>query len=86
MEDWAHGVELWSLDLSQVLLRGDASFDGVRDLSDAIEILSCFFLGSTCPTTACGLDANGDSRPDISDAISLLGFLFLGDDPPPPCF
>ncbi|MBN1443499.1 MAG: hypothetical protein JXA90_12385, partial [Planctomycetes bacterium] len=66
-------------------LRGDANSDGSQDISDAIYILSCLFLGGPCPTSACAADSNNDGSRDISDAVFLLSFLFLGGPAPAPC-
>ncbi|MBN1459431.1 MAG: hypothetical protein JXA57_07830 [Armatimonadetes bacterium] len=66
--------------------RGDANDDGAADISDAIFILSRFFLGGEAPGCMAAVDANGDGGTDLSDAVYSLGFLFLGDPPPPPPF
>ncbi len=66
-------------------LRGDANGDGRRDVSDAIALLECLFLGHACPAESCGIDVNSDAKGDVSDAISLLGFLFLRGAAPDPC-
>jgi hypothetical protein len=63
--------------------RGDANGDGPVDLSDAVAILGCQFLGSACPGCADAADANDDGRLDIGDAIWLLNWSFLGASPPP---
>ena len=62
--------------------RGDANDSGAVDLSDAVAILGCKFLGEPCPTCRDAADANDDGLLDISDAIRILGFLFVGAPPP----
>lgn len=66
--------------------RGDASADGVFDISDAIFVLSHLFLGLAGETTCLGaLDINDDEMVDTSDAIFALVSQFLGaGDPAPP--
>ncbi len=67
-------------------LRGDANDDGARNLSDAVFILTCKFLGGRCPDCRDAGDSNDDGLLDVSDAIHLLGFLFLGGPRPPAPF
>lgn len=64
-------------------LRGDANDDGNIDLSDAIKILLCKFVGEPCPECRDAMDANDDGRDDVSDAITILTFLFRGGNAPP---
>jgi hypothetical protein len=64
-------------------VRGDANFDGVLDISDAVKLLhSQFTDGATLRCDDAG-DANDDGEIDISDPIHILGYLF-GEGPPPP--
>ncbi len=84
--DAAHGTELWALVLDgSVALRGDANGDARLDISDAVSILGCLFLGRPCPALECGTDVNDDGASDISDAVFLLQYLFLGGPPPAGC-
>jgi len=62
--------------------RGDANGDGGVDISDAVGLLGCKFLGEKCPACRDAADVNDDGELDISDAIGILGFLFLGGDAP----
>jgi L-ascorbate metabolism protein UlaG (beta-lactamase superfamily) len=64
-------------------LRGDANADGTSDLSDAISMLFCNFLGTSCTDCPDAADANDDGKRDVSDPIYLLNYLFLGDAAPP---
>ena len=64
-------------------VRGDADADGERNISDAVYLLSCLFLGTECAGCADAADTNDDGRPDLADAIFTLNFLFLGGPGPP---
>jgi len=62
--------------------RGDADFNGVINIGDAVYILNYLFKGgdpSHCPQQS---DANNDERVDISDAVIILKFLFQGSGQP----
>jgi len=64
-------------------IRGDANYNGIVDISDAIHILAILFrVGGDflCPNAA---DANDDNVTDMSDAVYLLSYLFLGTLAPP---
>ena len=67
-----------------LFLRGDASGDGVVDMTDAVNCLEYLFLGSYelhCPDAA---DANDDGELDLTDPISILVAKFLGTIQIPP--
>jgi hypothetical protein len=65
-------------------LRGDASQDGILNISDPINVLAFLFLGSVTPTCPDALDADDNGALNITDAIYTLNFLFVGGKPPPP--
>lgn len=65
-------------------LRGDPNEDGLKDLSDAVTILTYLFLGSQTPSCLDAADSNDDGILDLSDAVFLLSFLFLGGPATPP--
>lgn len=65
-------------------MRGDANLDGNANLSDAVFILGCAFLGTECTTCDDAADVNDDAKLDITDPIYLLNFLFLGGPALPP--
>ena len=66
-------------------VRGDANADGTRDLTDAVYMLGCNFLGTECGDCIDANDANDDGVGDITDPIYLLNFLFSGGpDAPAP--
>jgi len=67
-------------------VRGDANNDGIRDISDAVFILSFLFSGGSRPLCDEASDINGDGTRDISDPVYLLSYLFLGKTPPPQPF
>jgi len=64
-------------------MRGDANFDGARDISDPILDLSYLFLGGRDLPCADAADANDDGLIDVSDAIFILARLFEGGGPFP---
>ena len=64
-------------------VRGDANIDGDIDISDAVQMLFCGFLGTGCSSCADATDVNDDGVADISDPIHLLTFLFKGGEPVP---
>jgi hypothetical protein len=82
------------------LENGDTNGDGLRDLSDAVYLLTALFLGGPLPVpidcqipVPCAADdvvvlqngdVNADRERDVSDAVSLLVWLFLGGDEPAP--
>ncbi len=63
-------------------LRGDATMDGVLNITDAVKIFGILFLGD--PDISCqeAKDVNDDGDINITDGIRVLGFLFLGQPPP----
>jgi IPT/TIG domain-containing protein/FG-GAP repeat protein/dockerin type I repeat protein len=63
-------------------LRGDANRDGAVDISDAVTIISFFFIGGETPACQDAVDVNDSGTIDLSDAIYLLGSLFLGQPAP----
>src|SRR5688572_8348986 len=64
-------------------VRGDATSDGVLDISDPTVTLRHLFLEGAEPACLDALDADDTGSVNISDAISILGFLFHGGSPPP---
>jgi hypothetical protein len=63
--------------------RGDASPDGVVDLSDAVRILLYLFGGPGGEVCADAADVDDDGAVRVTDAIALLNYLFRGGAPPP---
>jgi plastocyanin len=64
--------------IQRFFLRGDASDDGVVDISDAVAALNFLFLGAPQESCDDALDANDDGAVDIGDPIYTLNYLFLG--------
>ena len=64
--------------VQEKFVRGDASGDGVVDISDAVKILNFLFLGGPARCCEDALDANDDGAVDIGDPVFALNFLFLG--------
>ena len=67
----------------ELFIRGDATLDGVLDISDAVAVLNFLYLGGSLSCEdAADFDANGSL--DITDPIGIVTFLYLGGDPPSP--
>ncbi len=77
------GTVLVSSRCSRLFIRGDTTFDGKLDISDAIAGLNFLFTGGKAPPCDDAADTNDDGKIDLSDSIRLLGYLFLGDRLPP---
>jgi hypothetical protein len=63
--------------------RGDASRDGLLDISDAILVLNHLFVGGGPPSCEESADSDDDGLVNLSDPIYLLNHLFQGGLPPP---
>ena len=62
-------------------LAGDATGEGIVDISDPIKILNFLFLGGGKPCYP-GADSDNNNKIDITDAIYLLSWLFRGGPAP----
>lgn len=62
--------------------RGDPNADGSADLSDALDILYCLFLGQRCTQCPDAEDFDDDGSVTLTDAISILKWRFLGQGGP----
>ncbi len=61
---------------------GDATGDGIVDLTDAIYILNYLFRNGSPPEPYQAGDANCDGSVELSDAVYILNYLFrLGPEP-----
>lgn len=65
-------------------VRGDATQDGLLDITDAIFNLSYLFLGGEAPACEDAADADDTGRIELTDAVRILGYLFLGGPAPSP--
>jgi hypothetical protein len=63
--------------------RGEASGDGVVNITDALFTLNHLFLGGPAPACPAAADANGDLNVNITDPVALLLYLFRGGPAPP---
>jgi hypothetical protein len=77
---------IFGLPASSPFIRGDATFDSVVNISDAIFILSFLFNGGASPRCPDAADADDHDGILITDAIFVLNFLFSGGRSPPPPF
>ena len=71
---------------AQTFLRGDATPDGELNLTDALSILGCQFLGAKCPDCMKAADTNDSGEVSLTDGIFLLQYLFGGEAAPPAPF
>jgi len=67
-------------------IRGDANVDGDRNITDAVYLLGCSFLGTECPSCGDAGDLDDDGMLNITDPVYLLNFLFSGGPAPPAPF
>jgi hypothetical protein len=77
---------IYGLSSNVPFVRGDASFNGIPDISDAILVLSYLFLGGPLPPCLDAADTDDHGTIQIGDAIYLLNFLFMGGSSPPEPF
>ncbi|HKC24974.1 MAG TPA: GC-type dockerin domain-anchored protein [Thermoanaerobaculia bacterium] len=63
-----------------VCVHGDATGDGVVDVSDVFYLINSLFAGGPAPV-GCA-DVNGDIMVDVNDVFYLINFLFAGGPPP----
>jgi len=64
-------------------MRGDATRDGVIDISDVVYLINYLFIGGPAPVPLWVGDANSDEVVDVSDVVYLINYLFVGG--PAPC-
>ncbi len=60
---------------------GDANSDTMINVSDAVYIINCIFLGGECPPLCSG-DVNCDGSVNISDAVWIINYVFIGGNAP----
>jgi len=63
-------------------LRGDATGDGVINVSDVIYLINCLYRDAPTPEPLKAGDANCDLWIDIQDVIYLINYLFYGGPEP----
>lgn len=66
--------------------RGDVVQDTTLDITDAVVLLGCLFLGEDCPECLSTADVDNDNVINVTDPIYLLVWLFRGGPAPPPPF
>jgi len=64
------------------ILRGDANYDQVRDISDLSFIIDRLFTVGPAPVTIQSGDWNSDNLIDISDLNYIIDYLFFNGPPP----
>ena len=68
------GVMYYHSDMAT--LCGDASSDGLVNLSDAVFIINYVFLGGAAPSYELAADVNCDASVNVSDAVFLINYIF----------
>jgi len=61
---------------------GNASGDGIVDISDVVYLIAYIFSGGSAPSPKLAGDANCDSIVDISDVVYLIAYIFSGGQAP----
>ena len=82
----AHAAPFARAQSGASFIRGDANVDGDRNITDAVYLLGCSFLGTECPSCADAGDLDDDGVLNITDPVYLLNFLFSGGPAPPAPF
>jgi hypothetical protein len=72
-----------TIDVVAGYICGDASADGVTNITDAVYLVSYIFAGGPPPDPLAAGDVNCDGIPNITDAVYLITYIFTGG--PPPC-
>ena len=61
---------------------GDANYDGIENIADAIWIINYVFSNGAPPTLFESADVNCDSSVNVSDAVYLINHIFIGGNSP----
>ncbi|HVR73519.1 MAG TPA: cohesin domain-containing protein [Planctomycetota bacterium] len=77
------GIFILGLGEIGFFLRGDVTFDLVRDISDPISTLQHLFLGTALPPCEDAADSNDDGVVDVSDPVFTLLWLYASGNPLP---
>ena len=79
-----HYVDCGTVDVSLTgWLCGDADFDGLANISDAVYLIAYIFNGGPEPIPYAAGDANCDGTVNITDAVYIISWIFGGG--PAPC-
>ncbi len=71
------------VDLTDIILRGDANNSLLVNAADATYINNWLFQGGPAPSCIDAADANDDGQVDITDSIYLLNWIYSGGPAPP---
>jgi CubicO group peptidase (beta-lactamase class C family) len=80
-------VDTQSLSLTVIdppFICGDASGDGVINVSDPVSLIAYVFSGGAPPIPYFSGDADSNGVVNISDAVYLIAYIFTGGTPPCP--
>ena len=75
--------EVWIPVVQRTWVKGDASGDGVLDVSDAVFLIRYIFDGGTAPAHVQAGDVNCDDQISVSDVVKVIRYIFGGG--PGPC-
>ena len=78
------GEVLWFENMAGSQLQGDATNDGVIDISDVVYLINYLFINGPAPNPLWMGDCNCDCVIDVSDVVYLLNYLFA-HGPVPGC-
>ena len=68
------------------LLIGDANYDGLVNVSDAVYLINYVFTGGMAPQPLLEAgDANCDNKVNVSDAVYIINYVFSGGNTPGDC-
>ncbi len=76
-------VDQDSLSVTVYAIRGDASNDGIIDLTDVLFLISYLYRGGSAPEIFETSDANCDTLIELADVLLLINYLYRGG--PLPC-
>lgn len=77
-------LDCGTVDVSlQGYICGDANFDGLANITDAVSIITFIFAEGPEPFPYEAGDANCDGLDNITDAVYIISWIF--NDGPPPC-
>ena len=67
-----------------VLLKGDATGDGIVGVADVFYLINNLFAGGPPPPSVCVADVDSSTSVNVNDVFFLINFLFAGGPAPAP--
>ncbi|MBD3217046.1 MAG: hypothetical protein GF310_02130 [candidate division Zixibacteria bacterium] len=74
--------KVFTLTLERGYVCGDATIDGVVNVSDAVYIINYVFISGPAPDPIEAGDTNCDSNCNVSDAVQIINYVFIGGNTP----